>query len=65
MSVEIERKTLRGLTPYEYICKTWAEQPHRFITDPTHHTLGPNSYSAGAAGATPVTCADGSALSQR
>ena len=36
-------KTLRGLTPYEYICKTWAEQPHRFITDPTHHTLGPNS----------------------
>jgi transposase InsO family protein len=36
-------KTLRGLTPYEYICKTWTEQPHRFITDPTHHTLGPNS----------------------
>ena len=35
-------KTLRGFTPYEYICKTWAEQPHRFITDPTHHTLGPN-----------------------
>jgi transposase InsO family protein len=35
-------KTLRGLTPYEYICKTWTEQPHRFITDPTHHTLGPN-----------------------
>jgi transposase InsO family protein len=36
-------KTLRGLTPYEYICKTWTEQPHRFITDPTHHTLGPNN----------------------
>jgi transposase InsO family protein len=36
-------KTLRGLTPYEYICKTWTEQPHRFITDPTHHTLGPNT----------------------
>lgn len=35
-------KTLRGLTPYEYIGKTWTEQPHRFITDPTHHTLGPN-----------------------
>ncbi|MBD2749580.1 IS481 family transposase [Microvirga sp. BT688] len=35
-------KTLRGLTPYEYICKTWTEQPHRFIADPTHHTLGPN-----------------------
>jgi transposase InsO family protein len=35
-------KTLRGLTPYEYICKTWTEQPDRFIIDPTHHTLGPN-----------------------
>ena len=35
-------KTLRGLTPYEHICKTWIEQPHRFITDPTHHTQGPN-----------------------
>jgi transposase InsO family protein len=35
-------KTLRGLTPYEYICKTWTEQPQRFIIDPTHHILGPN-----------------------
>ena len=23
-------KTLRGLTPYEFICKTWGDQPHRF-----------------------------------
>src|SRR5207237_709873 len=23
-------KTLRGLTPYEAICKTWADEPHRF-----------------------------------
>ena len=30
-------KTLRGLTPYEYICKTWAEQPRRF------HTIQPTS----------------------
>jgi hypothetical protein len=35
-------KTLHGLTPYEYICKTWTEPPHRFITDPTHYTLGQN-----------------------
>ena len=36
-------KTLRGLTPYEFICKTWTEQPSRFTSDPTHYTLGPNS----------------------
>jgi len=35
-------KTLRGLTPYEFICKAWTEQPSRFIADPTHYTLGPN-----------------------
>jgi hypothetical protein len=33
-------KSLHGLTPYEYICKTWTELPYRFITDPTHHTSG-------------------------
>lgn len=36
-------KTLRGLTPYEFICKTWTEQPSRFTSDHTHFTLGPNS----------------------
>jgi transposase InsO family protein len=35
-------KTLRGLTPYEFICKTWTEQPARFRIDPTHLTPGPN-----------------------
>jgi transposase InsO family protein len=35
-------KTLRGLTPYEFICKTWTDQPHRFRVDPTHLTPGPN-----------------------
>jgi transposase InsO family protein len=35
-------KTLRGLTPYEFVCKTWTEQPARFRVDPTHLTLGPN-----------------------
>jgi transposase InsO family protein len=35
-------KTLRGLTPYEFVCKTWAEQPERFTRDPTHDTVGPN-----------------------
>jgi transposase InsO family protein len=27
-------KTLKGLTPYEFICKRWTLEPHRFIRDP-------------------------------
>jgi hypothetical protein len=29
-------KTLRGLTPYEYICKIWTSEPQRFRLDPLH-----------------------------
>ena len=36
-------KTLRGLTPYEFICRAWTEQPYRFTSDPTRYTLGPNT----------------------
>jgi transposase InsO family protein len=36
-------KTLRGLTSYEFICKSWTEQPSRFTSDPTHLTPGPNT----------------------
>jgi transposase InsO family protein len=36
-------KTLRGLTPYEFICKTWTDQPHRFRVNPTHLNPGPNN----------------------
>jgi transposase InsO family protein len=35
-------KTLKGLTPYEAICKTWLQEPHRFTSDPTHQIPGPN-----------------------
>jgi transposase InsO family protein len=35
-------KTLRGLTPYEAICKAWADEPSRFTYDPHHQTPGPN-----------------------
>ena len=35
-------KALRGLTPYEFICKAWTDEPQRFTRDPTHDTLGPN-----------------------
>lgn len=33
-------KTLKGLTPYEYICQQWQQQPERFLRDPLHDTLG-------------------------
>jgi transposase InsO family protein len=36
-------KTLRGLTPYEAICKAWTDEPSRFIQDPHHHIPGPNN----------------------
>jgi hypothetical protein len=36
-------KTLKGLTLYEFICKTWTKEPQRFTLDPVHQTPGPNS----------------------
>ena len=36
-------KTLKGLTPYEFICKSWTKEPQRFKLNPTHQTPGPNS----------------------
>ena len=35
-------KTLRGLTPYEAICKAWTEEPSRFMHNPHHQIPGPN-----------------------
>ena len=35
-------KTLRGLTPYEAICKAWTDEPFRFTHDPHHQIPGPN-----------------------
>ena len=35
-------KTLRGLTPYEAICKAWAESPSLFTANPHHQLPGPN-----------------------
>jgi transposase InsO family protein len=36
-------KTLRGLTPFEYVVKRWTEEPERFYDDPTHHFPGLNT----------------------
>ena len=35
-------KTLKGLTPYEYICKIWTTEPKRFKIDPIHQMPGLN-----------------------
>lgn len=35
-------KTLKGLTPYEYICKIWTAEPERFTFDRTHQMPGLN-----------------------
>ena len=36
-------KTLRGLTPYEFICKAWTSQPQRFTISPLQKMPGPNT----------------------
>jgi transposase len=32
-------KTLKGLTPYEYVCQRWQQVPDRFTINPYHRTL--------------------------
>ena len=36
-------KTLKGLTPYEYVCSVWTSDPKRFRLDPTHQMPGLNT----------------------
>src|SRR5580700_3022750 len=38
-------KTLRGLTPYEFICKAWTSEPQRFKISPLQQMPGLNSAS--------------------
>ena len=35
-------KTLKGLTPYEFICRCWTNEPDRFNLDPLHQMPGLN-----------------------
>jgi transposase InsO family protein len=35
-------KTLKGLTPYEYICKLWTKEPDRFTLNPLQQMPGLN-----------------------
>jgi transposase InsO family protein len=36
-------KTLKGLAPYEYICKCWTSQPERFKLNPLQKMPGLNN----------------------
>jgi len=36
-------KTLKGLTPYEFICKCWTSQPERFTINPLQQIPGLNT----------------------
>jgi transposase InsO family protein len=36
-------KTLKGLTPCEFICKSWTSDPKRFNLDPRHQMPGSNT----------------------
>jgi len=35
-------KTLKGLTPYEFICKRWTAEPDRFMLNPIQQMPGLN-----------------------
>jgi transposase InsO family protein len=35
-------KTLKGLTPYEFICRVWTKEPERFRLNPIHQMPGLN-----------------------
>ncbi len=41
-------KTLKGLTPYEFICKCWTTQPERFNLNPIHQMPGLNTLCVSA-----------------
>jgi hypothetical protein len=47
-------KTLRGLTPDEYICQCWHKEPDYLTVNPCHHTLGRNTAYSGQS---PARCA--------
>ena len=36
-------KTLKGLTPFEFICKIWTSEPQRFKRNPNHQMPGINT----------------------
>ena len=37
---DLRLKTFKGLTPYEFICKQWTDEPEFFKIDPIHQMPG-------------------------
>src|SRR3954468_18758762 len=37
-------KTLKGLTPFEFVSKSWTSEPDRFKLNPLHQMPGLNTY---------------------
>jgi transposase InsO family protein len=50
-------KTLKGLTPYEFICKRWTLEPERFRLNPLHQMPGLNTYAARRRRGEPISTA--------
>jgi hypothetical protein len=38
--LDLRPKTFKGLTPYEFICKQWTDEPEFFKIDPIHQMPG-------------------------
>jgi transposase InsO family protein len=36
-------KTLKGMTPYEFVCSCWTKEPERFMVNSFHYTGGLNT----------------------
>ena len=43
-------KTLKGLTPYEFVCQCWTKEPKRFTLNPLHQMPGLMGWTAPARG---------------
>ena len=40
-------KTLKGSTPYDFICRQWTVEPERFKLNPCHHSPGLSTCGCG------------------
>ena len=48
-------KTLKGLTPYEFVCKAWTSQPQRFKLNPLQQMPGLNTSEGNGTAAAPCS----------
>ena len=50
-------KTLKGLTPHEYICKSWTTEPDRFILNPISCTVALGAHTVNRSRQGALACA--------